>query len=388
MRTLFNGERILCDHVFAASDSIRESCFSEISKEAALLLFGFPELVAKSKKSRPDKIFRVLDMYTAISENWMEIESIFSFESISAVRSQALSSLVKLSESILILLSEFESTIQKDSSKTAVPGADIHPLTIYGMHHLTLLGDYSNFLSDIISDWPPPPKTSLPKSFLDSPESVDTPAPPMSVRFAWLTLVLLCKLDGKAKSYKDVSLSYLFLANNLQYVVNKVQTSNLRYLLGEDWLAKHETKVKQFAANYERLAWGHLFDSLAENNPKVPISPEAVRESFKKFNLRFEEAYRKQSSCIVSDPKLRDEIKMSISQKVVPVYREFYEQQRSVIEGNRNVRLCVRYTPDEVGNYLSDLFFGVVESGSSLSSSISSTTTSSSSHQRRSRLSN
>ncbi|KAF5475985.1 hypothetical protein F2P56_007736 [Juglans regia] len=95
MRTLFTGEKILCDHVFASSDSIRESCFTEISKQGATILFSFPEVVAKSKKS-PEKIFRVLDIYTAISENWPEIESIFSFESTASVRYQAITSLIRL----------------------------------------------------------------------------------------------------------------------------------------------------------------------------------------------------------------------------------------------------------------------------------------------------
>jgi exocyst complex protein 7 len=213
MKTLFFGERFLCDHVFAVSESIRESCFSEISKEGATLLFGFPELVAKSKKpSSSDKMFRALDMYTAISENWIEIESIFSFESTSPVRTQALSSLVKLSESIYSMLSDFESSVQKHSSKALVPGGGVHSLTSNAMNYLSLLADYSNVLTDIISDWPPPTKPSLPESYFDSPDSDDPPAAAISTRFAWLVLYLLCKLDGKAKYYKDVSLSYLFLA--------------------------------------------------------------------------------------------------------------------------------------------------------------------------------
>ena len=44
VKTLFYGERILCDHVFASSESIRESWFSEICGEGAALLFGFPEI--------------------------------------------------------------------------------------------------------------------------------------------------------------------------------------------------------------------------------------------------------------------------------------------------------------------------------------------------------
>ncbi|WCJ28238.1 exocyst subunit exo70 family protein H4 [Euphorbia peplus] len=392
MRTLFTGERILCDHVFAASDSIRESCFTEISKDGALLLFGFPEIVAKYKKSPPEKMFRVLDIYVGISENWMEIESIFSFESLAVVRSQALTSLVKLSESIHSMLSDFETQLQKDSSKTPVPGGDVHPLTVYSMNYLILLGDYSNVLSDIVSDWPPQVKSSLPKSYFDSPDSDESPAPPqISSRFAWLILILLCKLDGKAKHYKDISLSYLFLANNLQHVISRVQTSNLQYLLGEEWISKHEAKVRQFTANYVKLAWGKMFETLPEN-PTAPISPEEAKERFKRFNSSFEEAYRKQSSCIISDPKLWDETKEAIAGKITPVYREFYDHHRATFDKHRSVKLFVRYTPDEIENYLSDLFFGYDESLagsplSSMSSAASPSTSTSSSHGRKSRFS-
>ncbi|XVF08026.1 hypothetical protein REPUB_Repub06bG0189800 [Reevesia pubescens] len=377
MKTLFNGERILCDHVFASSDSIRESCFAEISKEGATLLFGFPELVAKTKKSPPvDKMFRVLDMYTAISEYWQEIETIFSFESTSTVRLQALNSLVRLSESVRSLLMDFESTIQKDSSKAIIPGGGLHHRTIYSMNYLTLLADYSNILSDIISDWPPPAKSSLPKSSFDSPVSDDSSAPAISVRIAWLILVLLCKLDSKAKHYKDVSVSFLFLANNLQHVISRVRTSNLQYLLGEDWIAQHEAKVRQFAANYERLAWGHVFASLPEN-PTSTMTPGEAKEYFRKFNSSFEDAYWKQSSCIVPDSKLRDEIKVSVGTKLVAVYREFYDTHNSTVGNERSARLFVRFSPDDVGNYLSDLFLGTISSGSF------STSSSTSSHHRR-----
>lgn len=318
-------------------------------------------------------------MYAAISENWQEIETIFSFESSSAVRSQALNSLIRLSESVRSLLMDFESSIQKDSSKAIIPGGGLHHLTIYSMNYLNLLADYSNILTDIISDWPPPAKSSLPESFFDSPDSDESPLPAISVRIAWLILVLLCKLDGKAKHYKDVSLSYLFLANNLQHVISKVRTSNLQNILGEEWIAKHEAKVKQFTANYERLAWGNVLASLPEN-PTASMTPGQAKECFRKFNSSFEDTYWKQSSCVVPDPKLRDEIKVSVGRKLVPVYREFYDTHKLTVGDERSVRLFVRFSPEDIGNYLSDLFFGTVSSGSS------STGSSTSSHNRRSQL--
>ncbi|KAK8595097.1 hypothetical protein V6N13_016004 [Hibiscus sabdariffa] len=173
MRTLFTGERILCDFVFSSSDFIRESCFSEITKEDIATLFGFPEVVAKAKKSPQGKIFSLLAMYTAISDYWQEIEMIFSFESTSAVRSQALSSLTRLSGAVR---SDFESTIQKDWSKSMVPGGGLHPLMVYSMKYLTFLTDHNNILTDIVSNWPLPAKSSPPESYLYSPISIGSSA--------------------------------------------------------------------------------------------------------------------------------------------------------------------------------------------------------------------
>lgn len=365
VETLFNGERILCDHVFLSSDSIRESCFTEITKEGAMILFAFPENVAKHSKKSPEKVFRVLDMYTGISNHWPEIESIFGFDSTAAIRSQALTSLTKLGDFAHAALNDFESLIQKDSSKFAVAGAGIHPLTFDAMDYLSNLADYGNILSDILADSPPPAKTLLPETYFGFSDSEESPAPAISLKMAWLILVLLCKLDTKAKFYKDVSLAYLFLANNLQYVVVKVQTSNLKYLLGDEWVTKHEAKVKQFASNYERLGWGHVIDSLPSDHTAETL--EKLKETFKKFNSAFDQAYKKQALCVVPDRKLRDYIKVSIARKIYRLYREIYNQHAQKVERERYSAVIVKYTPEDVGHHLSDLFFGHVESGSSSS---------------------
>ncbi|KAF2283391.1 hypothetical protein GH714_003824 [Hevea brasiliensis] len=228
VKTLFNGERILCENVFSASVAIKESCFADITREGALTLFGFPESVAKCKKT-PEKMFRTLDLYEAIADLWPEIESIFNFDSTSTVRSQAVSSIIRLGEAVRTMLTDFESAISKENSKKLVPGGGVHPLTRYVMNYIAFLADYGGILSDIVADWPLTMSSPLPESYFGSPEPEDGTSSAISVRFAWLILVLLCKLDGKAELYKDVSLSYLFLANNLQYVVNKVQKSSLKF---------------------------------------------------------------------------------------------------------------------------------------------------------------
>ncbi|KAI4349253.1 hypothetical protein L6164_009865 [Bauhinia variegata] len=374
VRTLFTGEKILCDHVFRAFESIRESCFAEISREGAGLLFGFPELVARTKKSPPEKMFRVLDMYTALGDLWPEIESIFSSESTSAIRSQAFESMVRITESVRTFLSKFESTIQKHSSKSPASGG-VHSLTTHAMDYLANLADYNNILSEIFADWPPPSWRSMPESVLYSPDSNDLSVPALTARIAWLILVLICKLDGKAKHHKDVSLAYLFLANNLHHVVFKVHTSNLLYVLGEDWLAKHESKLAKFVGNYEKLMWGEVISSLPEN-PRTVISPAEAKEIFSNFNFKFEQAYRKQRPFIITDMKLREQIKASIHRKVVPTYRQFYDTHRITVGSAREMAAHVVFTPRDIEGYLSDLFFGGITADDVSSSSASSATSS------------
>ncbi|KAF3433788.1 hypothetical protein FNV43_RR24891 [Rhamnella rubrinervis] len=366
VRTLFCAEKILCDHVFSASDTIRESCFYEITKEEAINLFRFPDLVVKNKKT-PERIFHLIELYQAVSDFLPEIESIFDSEATSAIRLQSLSSLDKLGHSIHSTLSEFESTIQKDSSKTPVFGGGIHPMTRSAMDYISSLSDYSEILSAILADHPTPENLPLQESYFEIPTSEDGSIPAVSTHLAWLILALLCKLDRKAEHYKDASLSYLFLANNLQFIVEKVHTTNLKFLLGEDWKSRHMKKVQQFASNYESMAWTKVFSSLPEKT-SMTLSTEMAKECFSMFSAAFEEAYKKQTSWVVQDGKLRDDLKVSIAKKLVPKYQEFFDTNIAMIIREKNLELLVRFSPDDLGNYLSDLFHGASSSGSSRSS--------------------
>ncbi|XP_023640564.1 exocyst complex component EXO70H1 [Capsella rubella] len=371
--TLFRGEKLLCDHVFSASSTIRESCFYEIANEAGINLFKFPELVAKKEtKSSPERIFRLMDLYAAISDLRPDIELIFHFDSVAAVKTLVLSSLKKLKESIHTSLTEFESTLQKDSSKALTAGGGIHKLTRSTMSFISSLSEYSRVLSEILAEYPLKRNTRMLESYFTAPilEDEQDNNYTVSVHLAWLILVFLCKLDIKAENYKDVSLSYLFLVNNTQFVVDTVRSTHLRNLLGEDWLTKHEAKLRSYAANYEMVAWANVYISLPEKS-NTTLSPEEAKTHFKRFHAAFEEAYMKQSSCVIPDAKLRDELKVSIAKKLVPEYREFYSKYLPTLSQERNIEMLVRFKPDNLENYLSDLFHGtpILSGSSSLSSS-------------------
>ncbi|GAV77055.1 Exo70 domain-containing protein [Cephalotus follicularis] len=371
VKAIFEGEKILCDHLFSASKTIRDSCFSEITSDGATNLFRFPEFIAKHKKS-PDRIFPLMELYEAIFDLWPEIDSIFISESTSAIKSQALSSLHKLGDSIHTILSDFESKIQKDSSKTLVPGGGIHPLTESSMNYISSLTDYGRILSDIVANFSPQKNSPLPESYFESPTSDhgSTTTSALSVHLSWLILVLLCKLDRKAALYKDAALSYLFLANNLQLIIEKVRTSDLKFVLGDEWMLRHDKKIRQFCLNYESMAWNKVFSCIPDRTS--PLTSEAAVECFRRFSSAFEEAYKKQTSWFAPNSRLREELKLSIEKKLVPLYREFYDTYWVMVSEERNLDVLAMFQPDDLKNYFSDMFRGTRISGSSLSSSSSS----------------
>ncbi|CAH8251501.1 unnamed protein product [Arabidopsis lyrata] len=348
INTLFNGERILSDHIF--SSAVAESCFVEITLQSALNLFIFSLTVAKSRKTA-EKIFPTLDVYQTILHLIPKIDQIFSYDSTAAVRLQANESLEKLSESVNAMMTEFQSSITKESSKSAISGGGVHQLTRYVMNFIVFLADYSDSLATILKESSLP----LPEDYFSS-SGEENPGSggrsPMAARLAWLILVLLCKVDAKSRLYNDSALSYLFLANNLHYVVTKVRTSNLRVVLGDDWVANHEVKVSQYLEKYEKMAWGDVITSI----PRDSTAETEREESLRRFNEAFEEAYKKHKTWVVPDPNLRGEIQASVARKLMPGYTGFYKKYP--------VGSCeiVRFTPEDLNNYITDLYIGLERS--------------------------
>lgn len=356
LKDIFLEERILCDYIFSSSEQVIESCFVEIAKDRALLLLSFPEIIGKYKKLSPEKMFRMLDMYEAISSLQIEIDVIFAFDSCSVVRSQGVKSLVRLGEITRSMMSELESSIQKDTSK-AVPGGGLHPLTRYVINFLALLGEYSGLLEDILADWPLEAKSVMPEAYFH--EDVENGGQELVFpqRVAWLIFLVQCKLDAKAELYKDVVLAYLFLANNLNYIVAKIRRSNLGSILGSEWTFKNEVKVKQYTSNFERIGWSKVITAFPEH-PTGEMTEEFVMECFRNFNSGFEEAYRVQSSWVIPDQKLMEQVKQSLARKIIPAYREFYGKYRGTWRSKFGKEPIIRFAPEDLGNYLSDLFHG------------------------------
>ncbi|RWW48425.1 hypothetical protein BHE74_00045515 [Ensete ventricosum] len=105
-------------------------------------------------------------------------------------------------------------------------------------------------------------------------------------------------LDGKSKQYKDPALTYLFLMNNIHYMVRSLSS-------GQDHL---------------QIAFWCQFTNKLET--QLPFS--FIR--FKSFNMQFEELHQRQSQWVVPDRELREYLRLAVAEVLLPAYRSFIKR--------------------------------------------------------------
>ncbi|WOL15034.1 exocyst complex component EXO70A1-like [Canna indica] len=214
-----------------------------------------------------------------------------------------------------------------------------------------------------------PSSVSTATSFEGSPSCssprFSTAVGSISSRIAWFVLALICKLDSKAELYRDVALSYLFLANNIQYIVRKVKDSGLRLLLGDEWVARHRAKARHYAASYERLGWSKVAATIPAETSEMEAAKAA--ELIRRFNAVLEAACKGQAGwVVVADGGLNEDVRDAVAEMVVPAYRVFYERYRETLRSSGAASAAaVRFSPEDVANRIHGIFVCSTGHGSS-----------------------
>ncbi|KAG8380186.1 hypothetical protein BUALT_Bualt07G0167300 [Buddleja alternifolia] len=368
VRVLFASERRLCEQIFdglgnAAAD---DACFMETIKGPAIQLFNFAEAISISRRS-PEKLFKILDLHDALSDLLPDVETVFELKSSESIRVQAAEILSRLAEAARGILSEFENAVLREPSKVPVPGGTIHPLTRYVMNYISLISDYKQTLIELIVS--KPSTGSRYSSDPNLPEmdfsEYEGQASTLALHLIWIIAILQFNLDGKSKHYKDASLAHLFMMNNVHYIVQKIKGSpELREMIGDNYLRRLTGKFRAFATNYQRAAWVRVLYCLRDEGLHVSgsfssgVSKSALRERFKAFNGMFEEVHRTQATWLIPDAQLREELRISISDLVIPAYRSFLGRFRSHIESGRHPENYIKYSVEDLENAVLDFFEG------------------------------
>lgn len=359
IRVLLPGEKHLCEQVFGDSDLIREVCFAETAKGCLMQLLNFGEAVAIGRRSS-EKLFRILDMYDALSGAMPDLQALFPDESGDFICTEAEGILKGLGEAACGTFAEFESAVQKETSRKPMQGGEIHPLTRYVMNYVRLLVDYSDSLNLLLGD--DDKDGTARQEGNDADECMDGISP-VGCRLVSLIAMLESNLEEKSKLYEDGAMQYIFLMNNILYIVQKVKDSELGTLLGDRWVRKRRGQVRQYATGYLRASWTKVLSCLKDEGlggggSSSNVSKVLLKDRFKNFNLAFEDIYRTQTVWKVPDLQLREELRLSISDKVIPAYRSFMGRFGGQLESSRNAGKYIKYTAEDMEKLLLDLFEG------------------------------
>ncbi|KAF4361627.1 hypothetical protein CsatB_018279 [Cannabis sativa] len=353
VRVLLTGERKLCDQIFSGSEETKDICFNETAKGCVMQLLNFGEAVAIGRRS-PEKLFRILDMYDALDDVLPDLEIMMTDE---FGVCEARGVLGALGDAARGTFCEFENAVQNEASRKPMLSGEIHPLARYVMNYVRLLVDYSKTLNFLLEDADDDGFTNDDAENGLELENVS----PIARRLLLLITTLESNLDEKSKLYEDGAMRYIFLMNNILYIVQKVKDSELGKLLGDRWVRKRRGQVRQYATSYLRASWSKTLSCLKDEGiggSSSNASKVALKERFKSFNACFEDIYRIQTAWKVPDSQLREELRISISEKVIPAYRSFMGRFGSQLEGGRHAGKYIKYTPDDLENYLLDLFEG------------------------------
>lgn len=364
LRILFPSERRLCDRVFFGFSSAADLSFMEVCRGSTIQLLNFADAVAIGSRA-PERLFKVLDVYETIRDLMPEFELIFSDQYCILLRNEAVTIWKRLGEAIRGIFMELENLIRRDPAKAAVPGGGLHPITRYVMNYLRAACRSKLTLEQVFEDTVAPPGNN--GDYRKGDERLLSSSSSLAVQMAWIMELLESNLEVKSKIYKDTSLCSIFMMNNGRYIVQKVKDSELGSLLGDDWIRKHSAKVKQYHVNYQRSSWSKVLGALKiENSAMSPSgASKAMKDKLKLFNSYFEETCRTQSTWVVFDDQLREELRISVSGNLLPAYRNFIGRLQSSPEYGKHADRHIKYTVEELEARVNELFRGNSGSGGS-----------------------
>lgn len=340
------SEKRLCKQILGDFGSVYQFCFSEISQSCVLRLLNFGEAVAMGTHT-PEKLFRLLDMYEVLEQLAADVDILFFEDVGSFVRGEFHKLLSRFGDTVRSTFLAFGNAIATNPSKTPFPGGGVHHLTKYVMNYIKALAEYGGTLNLLLV---------VDESSTDKHDnSAGAPSCcPMACHLRLITATLESNLSNKSKLYKDVALQHIFMMNNIHYMVQKVKcSSDLCHFFEDYWLRRHVGMFQHHARSYEKVTWGSVLSLLREDSVSNCDSERTLKRKCKEFSTAFGEVYRNQTGWCVPDLELREDLQISVSQKVVLAYRAYTGRNSSNI-----AEKWIKYTADDLQSYILDLFQG------------------------------
>ncbi|KAG6400669.1 hypothetical protein SASPL_137511 [Salvia splendens] len=355
----FPAERNLLDSVFAGDSSAPEILLSALTCGITKHILKFAEAVALTRRS-PDKLFKYLTIYEAIRDVVAGIGALLAQGVAPELKNEALMIRSHLGEAMISILTELENSIRNDHGKNPVPGGAVHPITTYVMNYLEFTAMYKGSLEQVYLEHQRLEAT-VAAAAASTTDAEGVVVSPFQAQILKIMDLLLENLEAKSKFYKDTSLTSIFMMNNGRYMLKKIKKSGgLHSLLAETWYRKMSSDLRQYHKGYQRETWGKLLgflnpEGLTGNKKHVK---KLLKERFKSFNALFDDIRKTQTSWVISDEQLQSELRVSITNMVVPAYRSFLARYSQIFSSRRQTEKYIKHQPEDVETAIDGLFSG------------------------------
>lgn len=350
IRVYLTSEQRLCSDIFEGIGSYSAVCFTEISATSMLHLLNFGEAIAM-EPHRPEKLFHLLDMYEVLENLLGYIDALFSEETEkgSFLKVEFHNLFKKLGDSARATFVDFGRFIACSISTNPFPGGGVHHLTKYVMNYIKTLTVYRDSLAFLLQD-----NAADGLSHASELQNEINSMPcPMAYHLQSITSHLISNLNNKSKLYKDDALRHIFLMNNIHYMVQKVEDSELKAFLGSGWMREHIRMFQNHATIYMRVTWQSVLSLLRLDGDGLKTPKAVFKEMYRAFNAAFEEIYKNQTGWSVPDPQLRDDLLIQTSNCVIQAYRILCDSRSQF-----NREKYMKYTTDDLSKHILDLFQG------------------------------
>ncbi|KAJ8549859.1 hypothetical protein K7X08_033566 [Anisodus acutangulus] len=362
---LFSREHELSHAIFGDHyKSISETIFIILSRGMMVQLLNFSEAVSMTKRAA-EKLFKFLDIYETLRDRLLPLVDSVNFPDGYANELKAKASLIlsSLGESIVCIFSELENSIKADANKsTPVPGGAVHPLTRYIMNYLKYACEYRATLEQVFKEHQKIDRANSHNADNQTNcSNNNNELSPFTKQIMKVMDLLDSHLESKSRLYKDPALSLIFMMNNRRYVLQKIKGSPaINGVMGDQWYRKRSTDMRQYHKTYQRETWGKLLNCLNQEGLNVngKVNKPNLKERFKSFNTVFNEIYKTQSNWVISDEQLQSELRISISNMVVPAYRSFLGRYSQTFTPGRQTEKYVKYQPEDIETSINELFDG------------------------------
>ncbi|KAA8530738.1 hypothetical protein F0562_005328 [Nyssa sinensis] len=368
IRILFASEKQQSWQIFGGLETgMDDACFVKTVGDAATQLFDIAEKLSMIRRL-PERLKMILLFYKVLSNLMPDVSYVFQSKSMEAIQMReniqlrAIQILSRLKMAIRMILPKFEKAVLGELSTIQVPVGTIHTLTKYVMDYVSIFIDNKKILTELIVS---KPSTNFEDMMIPDAEYAEVEGrTPLTLHLIWIIVSLRFNLEGKSKYYGDASLTHLFMMNNVDYIVCKIEESpKLKEMIGDDYLKKLAEDVQLAATRYQKSTLDKLLFWLRDEGVErswwsifLGESTTTSKQRHKRFNSSFREVYQTQAEWVVPNLQLREKLRLSILNKLIPAYNSFLNRYNREIESGKHGNTYAKYSVKDLETDIMNFF--------------------------------